>query len=60
MCIKEKESCTCHNKNIISEEGLGKPSHKVHNPRITLETGDLPLVSATHGIEYAIFMVSQF
>ena len=28
----EFESCQCHNKNTFSEEGYGKPRHKIHFP----------------------------
>ena len=31
------QSCTCHNKNTIGEEGNGKPPHKVHFPGINSE-----------------------
>ena len=46
------ESCTCHNKSAIGEEGSGKPPHHTHFPRRKFRA--LSLVSATLEIEYAM------
>ena len=46
------ESYTCRNKNVIGEEGNGKPPHKIHFPRNVLRA--LSPVSAKLKNEYAL------
>ena len=50
----EFESCKCHSKNTVGEEGNGEPPHKIHLPRLNSDPSLLFLLCSKSGMQCSL------